>query len=66
MQLSEAYSRLCQQMNTIYSQKLWFVMLEQFFMVSKSLTSLVNFEGQNSQIFYQRLDGVESKKRDKK
>lgn len=34
LQLSEAYSRLCQQMNTIYSQKLWFVMLEQFFMVS--------------------------------
>lgn len=32
MQLSEAYSRLCRQMNTIYSQKLWFVMLEQFFM----------------------------------
>lgn len=32
MQLSEAYGRLCRQMNTIYSQKLWFVMLEQFFM----------------------------------
>lgn len=32
MQLSEAYRRLCRQMNTIYSQKLWFVMLEQFFM----------------------------------
>lgn len=32
LQLSEAYSRLCSQMNTIYSQKLWFVMLEQFFM----------------------------------
>jgi ATP-binding cassette, subfamily D (ALD), member 2 len=32
MQLSEAYRRLCRQMNTIFSQKLWFVMLEQFFM----------------------------------
>lgn len=32
MQLREAYSRLCRQMNTIFSQKLWFVMLEQFFM----------------------------------
>lgn len=32
MQLREAYRRLCRQMNTIYSQKLWFVMLEQFFM----------------------------------
>lgn len=32
LQLSEAYSRLCRQMNTIYTQKLWFVMLEQFFM----------------------------------
>lgn len=31
-QLRDAYSRLCDQMNTIYSQKLWFVMLEQFFM----------------------------------
>lgn len=32
MQLREAYRRLCRQMNTIFSQKLWFVMLEQFFM----------------------------------
>lgn len=32
MQLREAYRRLCRQMNTIYTQKLWFVMLEQFFM----------------------------------
>lgn len=32
MQLSEAYQRLCRQMNKIFSQKLWFVMLEQFFM----------------------------------
>jgi ATP-binding cassette subfamily D (ALD) protein 2 len=32
MQLSEAYRRLCRQMNTIFSQKLWFVMVEQFFM----------------------------------
>lgn len=32
MQLREAYTRLCRQMNTIFSQKLWFVMLEQFFM----------------------------------
>lgn len=32
MQLREAYRRLCRQMNTIFTQKLWFVMLEQFFM----------------------------------
>lgn len=32
MQLREAYRRLCRQMNTIFAQKLWFVMLEQFFM----------------------------------
>ncbi|CRK91118.1 CLUMA_CG004806, isoform A [Clunio marinus] len=32
LQLSDAYSRLCRQMNKIYSQKLWFVMVEQFFM----------------------------------
>lgn len=32
MQLREAYRRLCRQMNTIFSQKLWFVMVEQFFM----------------------------------
>ncbi|KAG5685052.1 hypothetical protein PVAND_014254 [Polypedilum vanderplanki] len=32
IQLSEAYHRLCRQMNRIFSQKLWFVMLEQFFM----------------------------------
>lgn len=31
-QLREAYRRLCRQMNTIFTQKLWFVMLEQFFM----------------------------------
>uniref|UniRef100_A0A6M2DXR2 Putative long-chain acyl-coa transporter n=1 Tax=Xenopsylla cheopis TaxID=163159 RepID=A0A6M2DXR2_XENCH len=32
MQLQNAYSRLVAQMNNIFSQKLWFVMLEQFFM----------------------------------
>lgn len=32
LQLREAYARLTQQMNAIYTQKLWFVMLEQFFM----------------------------------
>lgn len=32
LQLREAYGRLTQQMNAIYTQKLWFVMLEQFFM----------------------------------
>lgn len=32
IQLREAYNRLVNQMNTIFSQKLWFVMLEQFFM----------------------------------
>lgn len=32
MQLREAYSRLTVQMNLIFSQRLWFVMLEQFFM----------------------------------
>lgn len=32
MQLREAYSRLARQMNSIFTQKLWFVMLEQFFM----------------------------------
>lgn len=32
MQLREAYSRLSTQMNTIFQQKLWFIMLEQFFM----------------------------------
>ncbi|XP_050068848.1 ATP-binding cassette sub-family D member [Anopheles maculipalpis] len=31
-QLQEAYSRLVNQMNTIFTQKLWFIMLEQFFM----------------------------------
>lgn len=32
LQLREAYRRLTHQMNIIYSQRLWFVMLEQFFM----------------------------------
>ena len=32
LQLTEAYSKLVCQMNTIFTQKLWFVMLEQFFM----------------------------------
>lgn len=32
LQLREAYARLTQQMQAIYTQKLWFVMLEQFFM----------------------------------
>lgn len=32
LQLREAYRRLSSQMNIIYSQRLWFVMLEQFFM----------------------------------
>lgn len=32
MQLREAYSRLTSQMNIIFTQKLWFIMLEQFFM----------------------------------
>lgn len=32
LQLREAYRRLSGQMNIIYSQRLWFVMLEQFFM----------------------------------
>ncbi|XP_055383945.1 ATP-binding cassette sub-family D member 1 [Condylostylus longicornis] len=32
IQLREAYNRLVVQMNTIFTQKLWFVMLEQFFM----------------------------------
>ncbi|CAD7094036.1 unnamed protein product [Hermetia illucens] len=32
IQLREAYNRLVSQMNMIFSQKLWFVMLEQFFM----------------------------------
>ncbi|XP_037816049.1 ATP-binding cassette sub-family D member [Lucilia sericata] len=31
-QLRQAYNRLVNQMNTIFTQKLWFVMLEQFFM----------------------------------
>lgn len=31
-QLREAYDRLTRQMNNIFSQKLWFIMLEQFFM----------------------------------
>ncbi|KAH8418145.1 hypothetical protein KR009_001140 [Drosophila setifemur] len=31
-QLRQAYNRLVNQMNNIFSQKLWFVMLEQFFM----------------------------------
>ncbi|ETN60589.1 ATP-binding cassette sub-family D member 1 [Anopheles darlingi] len=31
-QLQEAYSRLVTQMNSIFTQKLWFIMLEQFFM----------------------------------
>lgn len=32
LQLREAYNRLTSQMNAIFSQRLWFVMLEQFFM----------------------------------
>lgn len=32
LQLREAYRRLTNQMNIIYTQRLWFVMLEQFFM----------------------------------
>lgn len=32
LQLREAYNRLTNQMNAIFSQRLWFVMLEQFFM----------------------------------
>lgn len=32
LQLREAYRRLTAQMNIIYSQRLWFIMLEQFFM----------------------------------
>lgn len=32
LQLREAYRRLTHQMNIIYSQRLWFVMVEQFFM----------------------------------
>lgn len=32
LQLRNAYGRLVKQMNTIFNQKLWFVMLEQFFM----------------------------------
>ncbi|XP_055314268.1 ATP-binding cassette sub-family D member 1 [Sitodiplosis mosellana] len=32
MQLREAFRRLANQMNIIYTQRLWFVMLEQFFM----------------------------------
>lgn len=32
MQLREAFRRLTNQMNIIYTQRLWFVMLEQFFM----------------------------------
>ncbi|KAH8322403.1 hypothetical protein KR074_011604 [Drosophila pseudoananassae] len=31
-QLRHAYNRLINQMNNIYSQRLWFIMLEQFFM----------------------------------
>ncbi|EAT38025.1 AAEL010047-PA [Aedes aegypti] len=31
-QLQDAYSRLVNQMNNIFTQKLWFIMLEQFFM----------------------------------
>lgn len=31
-QLRQAYNRLAKQMNKIFSQKLWFIMLEQFFM----------------------------------
>lgn len=31
-QLRHAYNRLISQMNNIYSQRLWFIMLEQFFM----------------------------------
>lgn len=31
-QLQDAYSRLVTQMNNIFTQKLWFIMLEQFFM----------------------------------
>ncbi|XP_022217371.1 ATP-binding cassette sub-family D member isoform X2 [Drosophila obscura] len=31
-QLRQAYNRLVNQMNNIFSQKLWFIMLEQFFM----------------------------------
>ncbi|XP_017966431.1 ATP-binding cassette sub-family D member-like [Drosophila navojoa] len=31
-QLRQAYNRLVNQMNIIFSQKLWFIMLEQFFM----------------------------------
>ncbi|XP_053682413.1 ATP-binding cassette sub-family D member 1 [Sabethes cyaneus] len=31
-QLRDAYARLVNQMNTIFTQKLWFIMLEQFFM----------------------------------
>lgn len=31
-QLRQAYNRLVNQMNTIFTQRLWFVMLEQFFM----------------------------------
>lgn len=31
-QLRQAYNRLVKQMNNIFTQKLWFVMLEQFFM----------------------------------
>lgn len=31
-QLQDAYSRLVNQMNSIFTQKLWFIMLEQFFM----------------------------------
>lgn len=31
-QLQDAYSRLVNQMNVIFTQKLWFIMLEQFFM----------------------------------
>lgn len=32
LQLKQAYGRLVEQMNNIFQQKLWFVMLEQFFM----------------------------------
>ncbi|XP_017853625.1 ATP-binding cassette sub-family D member [Drosophila busckii] len=32
LQLRQAYNRLVNQMNNIFSQKLWFIMLEQFFM----------------------------------
>lgn len=61
-QLKQSYTRLVEQMNKIFSQKLWFVMVEQFFMkyvwsgtgmVMVALPILTSSSGRNS-----KFDGI--------